>query len=215
MFACAACGVMFAPTTVRMQQRDEKPAVVRISGQAISIRQCIKPLDEKRQQEVSELSYRLKLTNISSRPIIIYRYTPNAYDARLSTTLAGIQHAKFHFDERPSFSPMPTRTFQDPEPGNQSFRVLVPNQSYTYEYPEIVTFLPTELIDADKKVFVGEFFIQLKVTTWLSTTEEAEKLQHRWAKYGQFFYQDVTTEPFSFTVEKAGPATARCNVSIN
>ena len=209
--ACALFGAMLAPTTARSQQSDPTPTVVKIEGQTIKIRQCIKPLDEHRQQEVSELMYGQKITNLSSRPIIVYRYAPQPYDVRLSRTLEGIQKAKFQMKERPAVSPKPARDFPEPDPSNQFFRVLQPFQSFNYEYPEIVTFLPTELIDGEKKLLVGEFYIQLKVATWLAGTDEAEKLRQRWARHGEFFYHDVITEPFPFTVEKVGANTPRCN----
>jgi hypothetical protein len=209
-FVCAVFGAMFAPTTVQPQQSDEKPAVVKIEGQTIRIRQCVKPLDENRQQEVAELMYGQKITNLSSRPIIIYRYAPAAYDVRLSDTLEGVQERKFQQKERPA-PPSPPRHFDADSP-DKSFRVLQPYQSFNYEYPQGLTFLPAELIDTEKRMLVGEFFIQLKVRTWGSTTEEAQTLQQRWAQYGDFFYHDVITEPFPVTFEKVGPTTARCNI---
>ena len=208
---CAVFGALLAPTTARTQQSNATPAVVKIEGQTITIRQCIKPLDENRQQEVSELMYGQKITNLSNRPIIVYRYAPQPYDVRLSTTLEGIQKAKFQMKERPGVSPKHAREFPEPDPTNQFFRVLQPFQSFLYEYPEILTFLPTELIDGDKKLLVGQFYIQLKVATWLAGTDEAEKLRQRWARHGEFFYHDVITEPFPFTVEKVGANTPRCN----
>lgn len=210
---CAVFGAMFAPTTAQPQQSDEKPAVVKIEGQTIRIRQCVKPLDQNRQQEVSELLYGQKITNLSSRPIIIYRYAPAPYDVRLSDTLEGVQKRKFQQKERPALPSTPRRF--DADAPDKSFRVLQPFQSFNYEYPQSVTFLPVELIDTEKKLLMGEFFIQLKVATWGSTTEEAQKLQQRWAQYGDFFYQDVITEPFPVTFEKVGPKTPRCNDQLN
>jgi hypothetical protein len=209
MIACAAFGAMFVPTAVRTQQSAEKPVTVRITAQTVSVRQCIEPVDNESQREVSELLYRLTTTNLSGRPIIIYRYSPKAYDVRLSKTSAAITHGKFQYVTRPSFAMKLSPKFFDPD-APSLFRVLQPNQSFTYEHPELLTFLPVELIDTDKKEFEGQFFIQLKVATWYGEASEAEKVQQRWANYGDFLYQDVTTEPFPFTIEKAGATTPRC-----
>ena len=210
IIACAGFGAMFAPATARLKQSDEKQQVVKISGQTIRIRQCIEPVDGNRQREVSELLYGQRITNISGRPIVIYRYPPKAYDVRLSTALEGIEKAKFKSEKRPTFANTPAH-FIDPDSPNKPYGVLQPGQSFNYEYPEALTFLPVELINTDKKILVGEFFIQLKVATWLGTPQDAEKVQRRWSQYGEFFYQDVITEPFPFTIEKVGATTPRCD----
>ena len=210
IIACAGFGAMFAPAKARVKQSDEKPAMVKISCQTIRIRQCIERVDGNTQREVSELLYAQKITNVSGRPIVIYRYPPKAYDVRLSTTMEGIEKGKFKLENRPTFAPTPAH-FIDPDSPNKPYGVLLPSQSFNYEYPETVTFLPVELIDTDNKGFVGEFFIQLKVATWVATPPDAEKVQRRWSQYGEFFYQDVITEPFPFTIEKAGATTPRCD----
>lgn len=211
IITCASVGLVFGVSNMRAQQPAEKSARVRIAGETISVQQCLQPLGENRQEERSKLLYRLGITNISDRPIIIYRYPPKAYDARLSRTLADMPNRKFHFEKRPSFTPAPTRNFNDPEPTNESFRVLQPNQSFTYEFPESLELSSTESPDPEKNQLEGQYFLQLKVATWVSEIEKAEKLQQRWAKYGDFVYQDVIAEPFPFTVPKPGVTTARCD----
>lgn len=203
-----------ASTNVRGQQGGEKSLnseFVRVTGEAIGLQQCIRPIDETRRQVQSTLQFRLRLTNVSSQPLIIYRYDPAVFDSRLSRTLAGIQDAQFQFAERPPFrccvSP---RSFEEIEPTNE-FRVLQPKESFTYESPESLTFLATESVDSGSKRFEGDYFLQLKAATWIWEVEKAEKLQQRWTRLGNFFYNDVTSEPFPITITKPGATIARCD----
>ncbi|HXQ70388.1 MAG TPA: hypothetical protein VN844_07875 [Pyrinomonadaceae bacterium] len=191
---------------VGAQQRQD---LVRITGETTSVRQCIQQLDENRQEEQAELHFRLSITNLSNRPLIIYRYAPAPFDVRLSRTLAGIPHGKFHYGQRPAFS-HPPRDFAPAELATL-FRVLPPNSSLTYEDPQSLKMSSTELIEANTNLLEGQSYIQLKLATWVWEIEKAEKLQQLWARYGDFFYQDVTTEPFPFTINKPGAATPRCD----
>lgn len=191
---------------VGAQQRQD---LVRITGETTSVRQCIKQLDENRQEDLAELQVRFHITNLSNRPLILYRYAPSPFDVRLSQTLAGIPYGKFHYEQRPAFS-HPPRDFAAAE-FTTLFRVLPPNSSLTYEDRQSLKMSSTELIEADTNLLEGQCYIQLKLATWVWEVEKAEKLQQRWARYGDFFYEDVTTEPFPFTINKPGAATPRCN----
>ncbi|HEX5888214.1 MAG TPA: hypothetical protein VFY61_05905 [Pyrinomonadaceae bacterium] len=211
LIACTGFGTLFAPPAVRAQQRDEKQALVKVSAEVISVRQCINSIDDQRQTTLTELLLRLIITNVNSRPLIIYRYDPAAFDARLSRSLADMPNSTFHFKERPALAlTPPARNFHEPDPTND-FRILQPNESFTYAAPESVIFLSTESPSSKKHVFEGEMFLQLKAQTWYWEVEKAEQLRQRWARYGEFFYQDVTVEPFRFTINKSGADTPRCN----
>lgn len=75
----------------------QRPDLVRITGETTSVRQCIQQLDENGQEEQAELQIRFHITNLSNRPLIIYRYAPASFDVRLSKTLAGITTEPFPF----------------------------------------------------------------------------------------------------------------------
>lgn len=208
LIACAIFGAVFAPSTIRAQEREEKQQLVKISGEPINVRQCVQPVKDY-QTRTSELLFRLRITNVSSRPVIVYRYVPAPFDARLGRTLADIQKRTFHFKERPTPAHAPPqRNFDEAAPTNE-FRILQSNESFAYEAPTSAVFL--ESPDPQPPGFEGEFFVQLKAQTWVWEVEKAERLRQRWASYGEFFYQDVTVEPFKFTINKSGAATPRCD----
>jgi len=207
--ACVSLGSVFIPAGVRGQQPPVSE-LVKVSGEAISVHQCIQPTDENRQLKLSTLRFHVHIKNVSTKPLIIYRYDPAVFDARLSRTLADIEKAEFHFKERPPFHSVPPRNFEEAQPTNE-FRVLQPNESFTYESPESLTFGGTQSFDTGINKFEGDFFLQLKAATWIWETEKAEKLQQRWTRIGSFFYSDVTIEPFPFTVPKTGATTPRCD----
>lgn len=200
---------MFGPAGLRAQEPTVSE-LVKLSVEAIGVQQCIQIIDENRQEEWSTVQLRLRITNVSKRPLIVYRYSPAIYDARLGKTLADMPNRKFHFEERPSPSHVPRRDFDDAQPTNE-FRVLQPNESFTYESPQPLAIGSEELVDPDKTLFEGDYFLQVKVATWFWEVDKAERLQQRWAPFGKFFYNDVTSEPFPITIPKLGATTARCD----
>ena len=203
LIACASFGAVFAQPPVRPQERDNKQQVselVKVTGEAVNYKhECIQVVNENRQAIHSRLSFRLRLTNVSTRPLIIYRHAPALFDSRLGASLADMPNRKFNFEQRPALPHLMPRDFQEATPTNE-FRILRPNESWVYE-DQVMTF-SGESLDG--------FFLQLKAATWLWEVEKAEQLRERWSRYGDLFYQDVTVEPFALTINKPSAATPRC-----
>ncbi|HET9478827.1 MAG TPA: hypothetical protein VFO72_05760 [Pyrinomonadaceae bacterium] len=200
---------MFGPAAVRSQEPTAFE-LVKLSVEAMGVQQCIQIIDENREQVWSTVQVRFRITNVSKHPLIIYRYSPAMYDARLSRTLADMPARKFQFAERPSLSHVPPRNFDEAQSTNE-FRILQSNESFAYNPPDVLKFGSNELEDPDRRLFEGDYFLQVKVATWVWEAEKAEKLQLRWAGFGKFFYDDVTSEPFPITIPKPGATTPRCD----
>ena len=204
LIACVSFGAMLVPPAVCAQERGDKPQasdLAKVTGEALGYEhKCIQVIDDNRQAIHSTLTFRLRITNVSRRPLIIYRNAPASFDARLGTSLADMPNRKFRFEQRPAIPHVTPRDFEEAAPTNE-FRLLQPNESFAYE-PQVMSF-SGETLDG--------LFLQLKAATWIWEVEKAEKLRQRWASYGEFFYQDVTVEPFQFTINKSGAATPRCN----
>lgn len=195
-----ACAIFGAPA-LRAQERDDKTEPVKISGEALRYEHtCLQVIDENRQAIHSTLTFRVRITNVSRRSLIIYRYGPAYFDSRLGTSVADMPNRKFRFEQRPAIPNAPSRTFEEAAPTNE-FRLLQPNDSFTYD-PQVISF-SGESLDG--------LYLQLKATTWFWEVEKAEQLRQRWARYGELFYQDVTVEPIQLTLNKSGAATPRCN----
>lgn len=197
LIACASFG---APA-LRAQERDDKTELVKVSGEAMRYEHtCLQVIDENRQAIHSTLTFRLSITNVSRRPLIIYRYSPASFDSRLGTSVADMPNRKFRFEKRPAIPNVPPRNFEGAVPSSE-FRLLQPNESFSYE-PHVIIF-SGESLDG--------LYLQLKAATWIWEVEKAEQLRQRWAPFGELFYQDVTVEPFQLTLNKSGAATPRCN----
>jgi hypothetical protein len=202
LIACVIFGAVFAAKAVRAQSENNTQAseLVKVTGEAVNFKHdCIQVVNENRQAIHSSLTFRLRITNVSSRPLIIYRHAPVLWDSRLSATLAVMPNAKFRFAQRPALPNAPPRDFEEAAP-TREFRILQPNEFWVYE-DQVMIFSGESLNGA---------FLQLKAATWLWEVASAEQLRERWASYGDLFYQDVTVEPFALTITKPGAATPRC-----
>ena len=216
LIAYASLEPQFAPAGVRGQQRDEKrkaSETVKLSADIIDRRQCIQVLGDGARDELLRLQLRFRITNVSADPIIIHRYAHGVFNVRLGKTPAELRAEHFVYDARSTFMPLSrisTRDFNEVSLTDE-FRVLKPKESFEYEYPENVDITVVESTTGSQTLPAGEYYLQTKVATWMWEVEKAQRLQQQWAKHGQFFYSNVTSEPIALRVDRAGTTTARCD----
>ena len=212
--ACA--GQQLAAAGTRAHQRSEKQKVsqtVKLTAEIIGRQQCIQVLGDGSRDELLRLKLRYRITNVSSEPVVIHGYSHAAFNVRLSRTAAEMLANNFVYDARSTFmrpSRVWMREFNEPAPSDE-FRVLKPNESFEYQYPENVDITVSDSTDASENLPAGEYFLQTRVATWMWENEIAERLQQQWSKYGYFFYYHVASEPIALAIDKSGTATAHCD----
>jgi hypothetical protein len=190
------------------------PELVKISGQSIGVEQCTQPIDDDRQEERSKLRLSFTVTNVSDQLLIIYKVVPGMFDGRLSRTPADLPVRKFQFDERPKFNCAPPYKLDDDAAPTNEFRILQPNESFTYGPADLLFSATTSSLYSDTPRLEGDYTLQLKLATWFWETEKAELLQQRWAPYGRLVYSDVVAEPIAITIPKTSAKTPRCDTVL-
>jgi len=214
MIACAGVGLQFAPAGGRDQRQPEKSKLtetVKLVADISDHGQCVQTLADGTREELLGLQLRFTITNVSAEPIIIHRYAHGVFKVQVSKTLALLRAGVYVYDERATFIQppgVPRREFGDALTGE--FRILKPNESFVYEYPENVAITVGDLRAHSENLTAGNYYLQTTMTTWMWGPKTAERLQQQWAKLGRFFYQNVTSEPIALTIDKPGITNIPC-----
>lgn len=200
-------------TSIGMQLPDRNRKVsetVQLSALIASQQYCFQPVDNRRLDETLRLKLRLRVTNVSDETLVIHRYGHAVFNVRLSETLAKARAKNYAYETHATLMrSLEQRQFDDAAPTNE-FRVLRPNESFEYEYPEQIDITVQDGLQPEQNLNSGNYFLQVKTQTWAWETKKAAELQRRWARYGYFWFYDITSLPLPLRIEKPPSITSVC-----
>jgi hypothetical protein len=149
------------------------------------------------------LNLELTYTNVGQQPIILYKGSDQISYVRVARNQEELSSKKYEVDM--SVTWVTSGNGDVPNIGSvpdSRFVVLKLGASFKVNGE-------TRIIDSDKLLPVGEHVLQVIVSTWQGSREQAERLRNKWAKTGYFWYGNTFSLPMQFRVE-SNPKLKRC-----
>lgn len=143
------------------------------------------------------LLFKLELTyiNVGQQPIILYKGSDLISYVRAARNQEELSAGKYEVDL--SVTWVTSGSGDVPDTGrvpDSRFVVLKPGASFKAAGE-------TRIFDSNKLLPAGEHVLQVIVSTWQGSREQAEKLRSKWAKRGYFWYGNAFSLPMLLTVE--------------
>lgn len=130
--------------------------------------------------------------NTGDRAIIIYRSGGDVFHYTIrSKSDTGPKTLVFRDEYLDRFvgPKIRRRTFPPSKPTHE-FVVLSPNRTWNK-----TVYVEIPRSGADRKFRSGDYILELQLQTWVWGGDEGRMLRERWAKYGSFWYEAITSEP--------------------
>jgi hypothetical protein len=151
------------------------------------------------------LKLRMSVRNLSDRTVILHRYGGDIYHVMVTKGDHYASREELEYESWMCSVPLEgmylnERTFPDPSPTDE-FVTIAPNGVFDFVVDQTVKL---ELINSDngkRRLNAGSYFLRVRASTWQWTEASAVDLQSRWAKYGNFWFHDLTSVPMAFVIE--------------
>jgi len=148
----------------------------------------------------------LKYTNTSTRNILIDKKSSWIYRSMVSRNPKAAAARRYEYDPSASYADLSKLGFRN-TPEADSFVVLKPGESFRLE-----TDFRVHLYDGtkDSRDFLhpGNHILEVRVATWYYYAEP-RIYRERWIDKGYLWFQNVTSLPMPFTVER-NPVVTPC-----
>ncbi len=144
------------------------------------------------------LNLNLKYTNVGSETIILSRDSSEIGQMLVSMDDNGVIGKR---EASPVFTWMSsgkrTATTAD---WNRLFVTLKPKETYETKTVAGIFVFRENSSDIDGGVGNGKHFLQLRVSNWYGSAENADQLQKSWKNRGKLWTDSIMSEPMRFTV---------------
>jgi hypothetical protein len=152
---------------------------------------------------MSLLKLELTYTNVGQQPIILYKGSDLISYVRSARSREELSAGKYEVDM--SITWVTSGNGAVPNTGrvpDSRFVVLKPGASFKVAGD-------ARIIDSDKLLPAGKHVLQVIVSTWQGSREQAERLRNKWAKTGYFWYGNTFSLPMQITIE-SNPKLKSC-----
>jgi hypothetical protein len=155
------------------------------------------------------LEWTLNLTyaNVGNRPILVDKKSSWIYRTMVSRNLQAASAGRYEYDPSSFHSDLRKIGFLN-TPEADSFVVLKPGESFSVEAACRVH-LYDGTKDSEDSLHPGNHVLQARVATWHYYTDPRE-YRDKWSKRGYLWFDNVTSLPMPFTVER-NPAVTPCS----
>lgn len=199
----AAGGVRRPPTISAPSRWERRSASLQLSTSIIGQQYC-KGDDEL---DVLQIQLRLRYTNLSQQPLILYKGSTLIYRQMISRNVEAALAADYELASSNLVYEEGAAKIGGAQPG-KLFVILQPSGSF--ETTTLVAIPATHgAVKISGAVVTGEHVLQVRVSTWPESESLAGKLRARWRKRGYLWTDAVVSSPMTFTVEKNRP-TVTC-----
>jgi hypothetical protein len=149
------------------------------------------------------LTLKLHYTNLSSRPIILYKYSMVIDRQMISRDVQAAAAKHYEEDVSPMVHPIGMQAPLDgPMPSPSVFVILMPGETYDVETQAHLPFLYDGTNDIDESLTAGDHILQVRVRTWYESRQQAATLRRRWIEHGHLWSEGVVSSPMPFRIER-------------
>lgn len=153
--------------------------------------------------DVLQMDLRLCYTNIGKQPLILQKGSSDVFRVRVSRNTEDALSKRFEVDASVTrVTNGRGMNIEAPSPG-KLFVILSPGMSFETQADAFVNVAHSGA-SGIKGVTLddGEYVLQLRVSTWPASESLAEQLHKRWKRSGVLWFNDITSAPMRFKVEK-------------
>ena len=185
---------------------------VLLNARIVEQHYCTQIIDSHTRYPKLRLKVEFAFRNAGIRPLIIHKYANEIYQVLLSKTTANARAGRYAYDEHSSLMPAERlfpRDFPETAPTDE-FEIVKPKETYDYQYAQEIDISLRDLGDSKWRLRPGDYFLQFIIQMWPWETEKARQLERHWAKYGDFWYYDIKSEPMPLKIERPSHVTMPC-----
>ena len=144
--------------------------------------------------------------NRTSGPVILYKHSPTPSRVMVAASLADAVAQRYELDFALTWysekgSDDGSACYKDSAPTN-CFVVIAPGSSYEADGDVRVLAVRGDKNDVPGAVKSGEHVLQLVIPTWEESAKLGQEVAGRWRSHGVLWYQQLTSEPLTFTIDK-------------
>lgn len=139
--------------------------------------------------KVLDIKFKVTLTNISSKPLIVQKDFFAVPQRIIARNLSLYNKGKFirnsHFYIQPQFD-----TLSADSPPENKFVILKPGEVFSTEIEDSI-----DLDGASPKIKNGNYYMGIVVYIWGGQSWTGEELRKKWKKFGYLWLNPIITEP--------------------
>lgn len=156
--------------------------------------------------EQLRLRVKLRFANIGERPLILYKFAGGIFQEMYSTSAEAAAAGRYKMVADNML--VRVKDFEIPvEPSPGSLYVVL-QSGETHEVTErVIIFVGLERKLKSYQLKPGDYFLQVKVSTWDGSSALANQLRENWKGIGNFWTGDVTSLPMHLTVDSQHSAS--------
>jgi hypothetical protein len=183
-------------------QQTQKPAPLNLRLNISDSRYCVGD------DEIDGLQLKLRFVfeNRSTGPVILFKRSPTPTRVMIARNLGDASAQQYELDftmtwysERSSDDG--SACYKEVAPGN-CFVTIAAGSSYETDGEVRVLAVRGDSNDVPGAVKSGEHVLQLVIPTWDESAKLAQEVAGRWHSHGVLWYQPLTSEPLTFTIDK-------------
>ncbi|MEW6130530.1 MAG: hypothetical protein AB1757_26080 [Acidobacteriota bacterium] len=163
------------------------------------------------QHDRLQLRLQLKYSNVSQRKVILYKYSNIVFKKLVADTLERAKAGRYKQIYDVSYEIVGQHKPFDKNKPNSAFVILAPKRSLQINLNVSLVIAGHNQEKDDDYPDSGTHFLQISVLTWNNSIEEAEELRERWHNIGEFWFNEITSEPMLFQIEKYRQVKKDCD----
>ena len=148
------------------------------------------------------LKLKLIYANIGNRALILSKTSSIIIRDRVAKTKEDLAEKNYEVDARYEWALAGEGNLKEWDHPDEYDVIIAPGESFeTTDEIRLPLISVTVRKEKIKELTDGEHYLQIVVSPWQSPPK-GETLRERWKKYGDFWYESITSEPMLINVEK-------------
>ena len=183
-------------------QETQKPVPLKLTLKVSESRYCVGD------DEIDGLQLKMRFVyqNRTTGPVILYKHSPTPSRVMVATSIADAVAQRYELDFALTWysekgSDDAGTCYKESTPSN-CFVLIAPGSSYEADGEVRVLAVRDDTKDVPGAVKSGEHVLQLVIPTWEESAKLGQEVASRWRSHGSLWYQPLTSEPLTFTIDK-------------